>query len=90
MTSPGQSSTTGILIALDQFNQVSYHPADKTVDIGPGQIWDRVYGILADLGRGVVGGRVSGVGVGGYALGGGELSRTLQEAYWRGLTRHFF
>lgn len=74
MTSPGQSSSAGVLIALDRFNQVDYHTATRTVDIGPGQVWDRVYGILGNFGRGVVGGRVSGVGVGGYALGGGKFS----------------
>ncbi|CAE7227093.1 unnamed protein product [Rhizoctonia solani] len=77
-TNPGFSSTTGVQIALFKFSEVTYHPAPAaadgsvgTVDIGSGLLWDSVYAALEPLGVNVVGGRVTGVGVGGFTLGGG-------------------
>ncbi|CAE6360683.1 unnamed protein product [Rhizoctonia solani] len=61
-----------------KFSQVTYHSAPLaadgsvgTVDIGSGLVWDSVYASLEPLGVNVVGGRVTGVGVGGFTLGGG-------------------
>ncbi|CEL58450.1 hypothetical protein RSOLAG1IB_08557 [Rhizoctonia solani AG-1 IB] len=77
-TNPGFSSTPGVQIALFKFSQVTYHPAPLaadgsvgTVDIGSGLVWDSVYAALEPHGVNVVGGRVTGVGVGGFTLGGG-------------------
>lgn len=70
-TNPGFSSTTGILIAMKRFQQVIYHANNQTVDIGAGLTWDDVYKVLDPLGVTAVGGRVSGVGVAGFILGGG-------------------
>lgn len=55
-----------------RFSEVNYHPASQTVDIGPGLIWDNVYAALQPLGVTAIGGRVTGVGVAGYTLGGGK------------------
>ncbi|CUA67128.1 hypothetical protein RSOLAG22IIIB_07207 [Rhizoctonia solani] len=77
-TNPGFSSTPGVQIAMFKFSQVTYHPAPAaadgsvgTVEIGAGLVWDTVYARLEPLGVNVVGGRVTGVGVAGFTLGGG-------------------
>ncbi|KAG9084980.1 hypothetical protein FS749_004777 [Ceratobasidium sp. UAMH 11750] len=77
-TNPGFSSTPGVQIALFKFSEVTYYPAPPatggsvgTVDIGSGLVWDDVYSALEPHAVTVVGGRVSGVGVGGFTLGGG-------------------
>ena len=45
--------------------------ADRTTTrVGPGNNWGDVYEVLDPLGVSVVGGRESGVGVGGLTLGG--------------------
>ncbi|KAJ7459238.1 FAD dependent oxidoreductase [Mycena latifolia] len=76
---PGFSSTTGVQIAMSRFSGVKYHAASQTVDIGPGLLWDDVYAALAPFGVNVVGGRVSGVGVAGFTLGGGYSWKTNQH-----------
>ncbi len=68
---PGFSSTTGIHIAMRRFNKVNFYANNQTVDIGSGLIWDDVYSALQSYNANVVGGRVSGVGVAGFILGGG-------------------
>ncbi|KAI0794890.1 FAD dependent oxidoreductase [Abortiporus biennis] len=70
-TNPGFSSTKGVQIAMSRFSAVNYHPENQTVDVGPGLTWDDVYATLQPQGVNVVGGRVSGVGVAGFSLGGG-------------------
>lgn len=55
-----------------RFNSVVYNQDSKTATIGTGLIWDDVYTALEPFGVNVVGGRVSGVGVAGFTLGGGE------------------
>ncbi|THU84490.1 FAD-binding domain-containing protein [Dendrothele bispora CBS 962.96] len=79
---PGFSSTTGIHIAMSQFNKLQHNEEEGTIDIGAGLRWDDVYGLLNPKGYTVVGGRVNGVGVAGFILGGG-LSWITNE---RGLT----
>lgn len=54
-----------------RFGEVTYNPASETAVIGAGLVWDSVYAALAPYGRNVVGGRVTGVGVAGFSLGGG-------------------
>ncbi|KAG5640496.1 hypothetical protein DXG03_008325, partial [Asterophora parasitica] len=72
---PGFSSTSGILIAMSRFSEVTYDAASQTAVIGAGLIWDDVYAALAPHNVNVVGGRVTGVGVAGFTLGGGKEER---------------
>lgn len=44
-----------------------------TVELGTGLVWDTVYTALDAKNLTVVGGRVTGVGVAGFTLGGGKL-----------------
>lgn len=68
---PGFSSTIGVHIAMRRFSVTSYHADSQTVDVGAGQVWDNVYEALQPYGVAVLGGRVTGVGVAGFTLGGG-------------------
>ncbi|KZT64214.1 FAD dependent oxidoreductase [Daedalea quercina L-15889] len=68
---PGFSSTTGVQIAMARFNNVTYDASAGTATIGAGLIWDDVYAGLEQYNVNVVGGRVTGVGVAGFTLGGG-------------------
>jgi len=54
-----------------RFADVVYNPSTQTADIGAGLVWDDVYAALEPHGVNVIGGRVSGVGVAGFTLGGG-------------------
>lgn len=56
-----------------RFSQVDYDAATQTATIGTGLVWDQVYAGLEPHGVNVVGGRISGVGVAGLALGGGPV-----------------
>jgi FAD/FMN-containing dehydrogenase len=76
-TNPGFSSTPGVQIAMSRFNQVIVNKLTSTVEIGAGLLWDDVYRKLDGTGLNVAGGRVGGVGVAGFILGGGELSPRL-------------
>ncbi|EED78329.1 predicted protein [Postia placenta Mad-698-R] len=69
-SNPGFSSTAGVQITMSRFSGVTYHSDSQTVDIGSGLIWDDVYAALEPYGVNVVGGRVTGVGVAGFTLGG--------------------
>lgn len=62
---------TGVLIATDKLDQVSYDAATGLASLGPGATWDAVYTALDKHDVTVVGGRVMKVGVGGLILGGG-------------------
>ncbi|KAJ7581441.1 FAD dependent oxidoreductase [Mycena floridula] len=77
-TNQGYSSTTGVQISMARFNQVVYDNATKTATVGAGLLWDQVYETLIPLGVNVVGGRVPGVGVAGFTLGGGYSFKTNQ------------
>ncbi|EIM87246.1 FAD-binding domain-containing protein [Stereum hirsutum FP-91666 SS1] len=70
-SNPGFSSTAGVQISMSRFGEVIYDEAASTVEIGAGLIWDDVYEALAPYAVNVVGGRVTGVGVAGFTLGGG-------------------
>ncbi|CAG8910187.1 unnamed protein product [Penicillium egyptiacum] len=61
----------GLLISTKNLDQVDYNPEDHTAVIGPGLSWEEAQQGLAGTGRTIVGGRMGGVGVGGYMLGGG-------------------
>jgi hypothetical protein len=62
---------TGVLIAVDKLNQVTYDPSTTQVTLGAGAKWDAVYTLLDTHNVSMVGGRVMPVGVGGLTLGGG-------------------
>ncbi|KAH0837952.1 hypothetical protein J3R83DRAFT_6187 [Lanmaoa asiatica] len=68
---PGFSSTPGVQIAMYRFADVTYDHTTRTATIGAGLIWDDVYAALEPYGVNVAGGRVSGIGVAGFTLGGG-------------------
>ncbi|KAG1747886.1 FAD-binding domain-containing protein [Suillus paluster] len=78
-TNPGFSSTTGVQIAMYLFSDITYDSASQTAKVGTGAIWDDVYLTLEALGVMVLGGKVTGVGVGGVVLGGGFSYLTNQH-----------
>ncbi|KZV64574.1 FAD-binding domain-containing protein [Peniophora sp. CONT] len=77
-SNPGFSSTQGVMIAMSRFSNVTLSADKSTVEVGAGLIWDDVYSALEDSGVNVVGGRVPGVGVAGFTLGGGYSWKTNQ------------
>lgn len=62
-------------MSMSRFSDVVYDSTAQTATIGAGLIWDNVYMALEPHGVNVVGGRVSGVGVAGFTLGGGIFGR---------------
>ncbi|KAJ2929232.1 hypothetical protein H1R20_g7868, partial [Candolleomyces eurysporus] len=77
-TNPGFSSTKGVHISMDAFSDVEYDASAQTAEVGAGLVWDDVYAALEPFAVNVVGGRVSGVGVAGFTLGGGFSWKTNQ------------
>ena len=71
---PGFSSTPGIQISMSRFSEIKYDVATQTVSVGAGCIWDDVYAALEPYDVVAVGGRVRGIGVDGFTLGGGMAS----------------
>ena len=67
---------------MTRFNQVIVNETDSTVEVGAGLTWDTVYQVLNGTGLNVVGGRVLGVGVAGFVLGGGEWSSGSIVFWW--------
>ncbi|TFK31020.1 FAD-binding domain-containing protein, partial [Crucibulum laeve] len=70
-TNPKFSSTTGVHIAMSRFSEITYNNSSKTVKVGAGLVWDDVYAALEPHDVKVAGGRVTGIGVAGFTLGGG-------------------
>ncbi|EJF59882.1 FAD dependent oxidoreductase [Dichomitus squalens LYAD-421 SS1] len=77
-SNPGFSSTEGVHIALYRFSSVTYNQAAQTADVGAGLIWDDVYSDLEPYSVNIIGGRVTGVGIAGFTLGGGFSWKTNQ------------
>ncbi|KAF8968756.1 hypothetical protein BDZ97DRAFT_1915822 [Flammula alnicola] len=75
---PDFSSTPDVHISMYRFSEIKYNATSQTADIGAGLIWDDVYAALEPLGVNVVGGRVTGIGVAGFTLGGGYSWKTNQ------------
>ena len=67
----------GVQIFMTRFDQIYVNTTASLVEVGAGLIWDDVYQALDGTSLNVVGGRVSGVGVAGFTLGGGEWSAGL-------------
>lgn len=59
-----------MLVSTKNLDQVDYNPKDHTAVIGPGRSWEEAQKGLEGTGRTIVGGRMGGVGIGGYMLGG--------------------
>ena len=68
---PNYYSSAGIQISMYRFTDIHYDSTTGTDAVGAGNIWDDVYDALMPYDVNVVGGRVSGIGVAGYTLGGG-------------------
>ena len=68
----------GLLVSTKNLNQIDYNPKDHTAVIGPGLSWEEAQKGLEGTGRTIVGGRMGGVGVGGYMLGGRWLRNERQ------------
>jgi FAD/FMN-containing dehydrogenase len=66
------ADTKTATIGTGLVGQDFYHWVHRVEWMFPRLIWDEVYAALEPHGVNVVGGRVSGVGVGGFVLGGGE------------------
>ena len=56
---------------MSRFNEVTYNADSQTATVGKGLVRDDVYEGIEPHGVNVVGGRVTGVGVAGFSLGGG-------------------
>jgi FAD/FMN-containing dehydrogenase len=67
----------GPLISTALLNEVVYNRPSQTVRFGPGQSWENITDALQTYGVTVVGGRIGNVGVGGYMLGGENLTPTI-------------
>lgn len=61
----------GLAIDLRALNQVTLSADRKQTSVGAGNLWNHVYAKLSPMNLTVIGGRVSGIGVGGLTLGGG-------------------
>ncbi|KAL8279601.1 hypothetical protein RQP46_007914 [Phenoliferia psychrophenolica] len=75
-SNPGWSSvgSEGVHISMARLREITLSADNTTVVVGPGNTWDAVNGYLDQSNVAVVGGRVPGVGVGGFILGGGGFS----------------
>ncbi|XP_014557228.1 hypothetical protein COCVIDRAFT_37358 [Bipolaris victoriae FI3] len=69
---PGASNINGgITVNMAGLRNVELHESDGMVRVGAGAKWGDVYKQLEKSNKTVVGGRLTGVGVGGLSLGGG-------------------
>ena len=62
---------------MTRFNEIVINKDEGTVDIGAGLTWTGVYQYLEARGLNVVGGRLNGVGIAGFTLGGGQCHSAL-------------
>jgi len=63
---------------MARFKDIVLNEEEGTVEIGAGLTWTEVYAYLVPKGLTVVGGRINGVGVSGFTLGGGYSWKTNQ------------
>ena len=72
LLAPGFNSIgkDGVLIALQDLNNLAMSADRKTATVGTGNRWRDVYSFVADYNVTIVGGREPMVGVGGFLLGG--------------------
>ncbi|TEB23058.1 FAD-binding domain-containing protein [Coprinellus micaceus] len=69
-TTPFLSSTTGVHISTAAFTSIEYDEATKRVTFGAGLKVEDLYAALHPYGVNVPGARVTGIGMGGFVLGG--------------------
>jgi FAD/FMN-containing dehydrogenase len=62
---------SGVTIDLSQLTDIQLSPDRSIVTVEGGSTWDQVYKYLEGYKLGTLGGRVTGIGVGGLTLGGG-------------------
>lgn len=60
----------GVTLDLRGLDGIEFGGENGTVRVGTGATWDKVYQKLDPLGVSVLGGRVRGIGVGGFLMGG--------------------
>ncbi|TEB19617.1 FAD-binding domain-containing protein [Coprinellus micaceus] len=77
-TTPFLSSTTGVHISTAAFTSIEYDEATKRVTFGAGLKVEDLYAALHPHGVNVPGARVTGIGMGGFILGGGYSWHTNQ------------
>jgi FAD/FMN-containing dehydrogenase len=74
MFSGASNAPGGITIDLRSLNSIELEKGEDgevaMTKVGSGLKWSEVYAVLEPLGRTVVGGRSSQIGVGGFLLGG--------------------
>lgn len=87
---PGATNAEGgVIFDLVRLDQVTLAADKKSVEIGPGARWLKVYEEMEKEGLVVMGGRVADVGVGGLVLGGESIcvrNSCMQDhsaKYWR-------
>lgn len=61
----------GLVVSLENLNEITVSADKSSVTIGPGNTWARVYKTLEEKDVAVAGGRYPSVGVGGLIMGGG-------------------
>ncbi|KAL1890785.1 hypothetical protein Sste5346_008110 [Sporothrix stenoceras] len=72
MNFPGSNNIdNGVLVALDNLDQLVVDNTTKTIDVGPGTRWVDVYDALEPYGLYCIGGRLKTIGVPGLTLIGG-------------------
>ncbi|CAI6334903.1 unnamed protein product [Periconia digitata] len=64
-------NSDGILLSTSDLTRITLSDDRSVVSIGAGNRWREVYSYLAPFGLAAAGGRVGGVGVSGFTLGGG-------------------
>ncbi len=65
---------------MARFRDIVLNEEEETVEFGAGLTWTDVYSYLVPKGLNVVGGRMDGIGVGGFTLGGGRRSQLAAHA----------
>jgi FAD/FMN-containing dehydrogenase len=65
---------------MTRFRDIVLNEEEETVEIGAGLTWTEVFSYLVPKGLNVVGGRIDGVGVAGFILGGGGHSSSFPPA----------
>ncbi|KAJ7765941.1 putative FAD-binding oxidoreductase, partial [Mycena maculata] len=61
----------GVLLALNNLNNITVNANESTLTVGPGNRWDEVYTALEPYGLYMIGGRLKTIGVPGLTLIGG-------------------
>ncbi|KAL7941262.1 hypothetical protein V8C42DRAFT_335237 [Trichoderma barbatum] len=71
----------GFLIDLRALNSINIVHERQIVELGPGATWINVYAAMEPYNISTAGGRISGVGVGGFLLGGGIAFASVDKGF---------